>query len=228
MQIRQILSLIVTFSLVGCGSSDQQNEQQASQHEDLAETPEAPAKKNILFFGNSLTAGQGLDSQNDAFPALIQAKIDSLNLPYHVINAGLSGETSAGGNERVDWILKQPIDVFVLELGANDGLRGVDPETTYQNLSSIIKKVKAKHPAATLILAGMLVPPSMGVTYEKQFRDLFPKLAEEHRMALIPFLLEEVAGESSLNQSDGIHPTAAGQKIIANTVWKVLEPLLNQ
>lgn len=228
MQIRQMLCLIVTCSLISCSSSNEQNKQQANPQQDLIESSEAEIKKNILFFGNSLTAGQGLDSQDDAFPALIQHKIDSLDLPYQVINAGLSGETSAGGNERIDWILKQPVDIFVLELGANDGLRGVSTETTYQNLESIIKKVKAKYPTSKLVLAGMLVPPSMGATYEKQFRELFPKLAKAHQMSLIPFLLEDVAGDARLNQRDGIHPTASGQKIVADNVWKVLEPLLDQ
>ncbi|WP_316931953.1 arylesterase [Rufibacter radiotolerans] len=181
--------------------------------------------KTILFFGNSLTAGYGLDA-SESFPSLIQKKIDSLNLPYKAINAGLSGETSAGGKNRIDWLLRQKIDVFVLELGANDGLRGISPAETKKNLQAIIDKVKAKYPEAVLIMAGMEVPPSMGGKYASEFRTIFRQLAEENNMALVPFLLDGVGGVRTLNQQDGVHPTAEGQKILANNVWKVLQPVL--
>lgn len=191
---------------------------------------EPPTKKetirNILFFGNSLTAGYGLDDPQEAFPTLIQAKIDSLGLPYHCINAGLSGETSAGGKERIDWLLQQPVDIFVLELGANDGLRGVSPTSTYENLSDIVEKVLKANPECKLVLAGMKVPPSMGQDYFKEFESLFPRLAKKYDMALVPFLLDNVAGIGDLNQADAVHPTAEGQKILAHNVWAVLEPLL--
>lgn len=183
--------------------------------------------KTILFFGNSLTAGYGLEPAQ-AFPALIQQKIDSLGLPYKAVNAGVSGETSAGGNSRIDWILKQPVDVFVLELGANDGLRGVPVAETRKNLQSIIDKVKAKYPEAQLVLAGMQVPPNMGATYAAEFKALFPELAQKNGMTLIPFLLEGVGGEASLNQQDGIHPTAEGAHILARNVWQYLRPLLQK
>ena len=155
--------------------------------------------KNILFFGNSLTAGYGLDDPSEAFPALIQEKIDSLNLPYKVINAGLSGETTAGGKNRVDWLLKQKIDVFVLELGANDGLRGIPVTETSKNLQAIVDKVKAKYPDSKLVMLGMEVPPNMGGTYASQFRVIFRQIAEKNNMAFVPFLLEGVAGSTELN-----------------------------
>ncbi|HEX8334210.1 MAG TPA: arylesterase, partial [Segetibacter sp.] len=178
--------------------------------------------KTILFFGNSLTAGYGLDP-SEAFPALIQKKIDSLNMPYKVVNAGVSGETTSGGNSRIDWILRQPVDVFILELGANDGLRGIPTTETKKHLQSIIDKVKAKYPEAKLVLAGMQIPPNMGQAYATSFMELFPELASENKMALIPFLLQGVGGEASLNLQDGIHPTAEGHKILAENVWSVLK-----
>jgi acyl-CoA thioesterase-1 len=182
-------------------------------------------KKTIVFFGNSLTAGFGLDL-SEAFPSLIQSRIDSLKLPYKVINAGLSGETSAGGGSRIDWILRQPLDIFVLELGGNDGLRGIPASDTYANLQSIIDKVRSSHPAAKILLTGIQMPPSMGKRYTTEFRNIFPELAKKNKIELVPFILEGVGGLPSLNQADGIHPTAAGDIIVAGNVWKVLEKML--
>lgn len=184
-----------------------------------------PAKKTILFFGNSLTAGYGLEPA-EAFPALIQHKIDSLGLEYTSVNAGVSGETSAGGNGRIEWILKSSVDVFVLELGANDGLRGIPITETKKNLQAIIDKVKTKYPQAKLVLAGMQVPPNMGAKYSNEFRTMFVDLATQNNMSLIPFLLEGVGGVKSLNQQDGIHPNVEGAKIVANNVWQVLEGVM--
>lgn len=181
--------------------------------------------KNILFFGNSLTAGYGLEL-SQAFPALIQEKIDSLNLPYKVINAGLSGETTESGNTRIDWMLHQKIDVLVLELGGNDGLRGISPELTKKNLQSIIEKTKNKYPDVKIVLAGMEAPPNMGEKFTSDFRKLYKELAEANQIALIPFLLEGVGGDPKLNLPDGIHPTPEGHKIVAETVWKVLKEVL--
>lgn len=181
--------------------------------------------KNILFFGTSLTAGLGLDP-SEAYPALIQNRIDSLKLPYTVINAGLSGETSAAGKERIEWLLKQPVHIFVLELGANDGLRGIQVNETTKNMQFIIDKVKAKYPDAKLVLAGMQVPPNMGNPYASDFKNMFPALAEKNNMVLIPFLLDKVGGVSKLNQADGIHPTAEGDKILAENVWDKLKGIL--
>ena len=193
------------------------------QHTPAESKPVAATKvKTILFFGNSLTAGYGVEP-SEAFPALIQNIIDSLQLGYKVINAGVSGETSSGGNSRVSWILRQPVDVFVLELGGNDGLRGIPLTETRKNLQAIIDKVRAKYPAAKLVLAGMQIPPNMGRQYTADFRQIFPDLAAKNNIALIPFLLQGVGGEVKLNQQDGIHPTAEGHKIVAENVWKVLK-----
>jgi acyl-CoA thioesterase-1 len=181
--------------------------------------------KTILFFGNSLTAGMGLDPQA-SFPALIQEKLDSLGMAYQVINSGLSGETTASGKNRLGWVLKQPIDVFVLELGANDGLRGISLAETRANLQAIIDQVRAQNPDVTIVLAGMQIPPNMGTEYTTEFRAIFPELAKENKISLIPFLLEDVAGISELNQQDGIHPTEAGHRILAANVWDVLKEIL--
>ncbi len=162
----------------------------------------------------------------EAFPALIQNKLDSLGLEYNVINAGLSGETTSGGDSRVDWVLNQKPDVFVLELGANDGLRGIPLAETRANLQSIIDKVREKNPDVEIVLAGMQIPPNMGPEYTAEFRTIFPDLANTNKIALIPFLLDGVAGNPELNQRDGIHPTAEGQLIVASNVWSVLEPLV--
>ncbi|HWB91941.1 MAG TPA: arylesterase [Puia sp.] len=185
----------------------------------------APREKTIVFFGNSLTAGYGV-SPTEAFPALIGRRIDSLHLPYRVVNAGLSGETSAGGKSRIGWILKAPVSIFVLELGANDGLRGIPLAGTTANLQAIIDSVKTHYPDARIVLAGMQIPPSMGADYATAFQKIYPKLAAANNAALIPFLLQNVGGIPQLNQADGIHPTAAGHRIVAENVWQVLAPLL--
>jgi acyl-CoA thioesterase-1 len=216
-----ILPLFFILILSACGNkSSSTNTQQAA---NSAATTTASNKKTILFFGDSLTAGYGLDDPSDAFPGVIQRKIDSLKLPYAIVNAGVSGETTAGGLGRIDWILKQKVDVFVLELGANDGLRGIPVKETAQNLQAIINKVKAKYPDAKMLLLGMQVPPSMGADYVTNFKDVFPKVAEKNKVALVPFLLAGVGGNPKLNQADGIHPTAEGAKIVAGNVWKVLK-----
>lgn len=189
----------------------------------LLQAPSEP--KVILFFGDSLTAGYGL-SPEEAFPALIEKKCIENGTPCKAINAGLSGETSAGGLSRVNWILRQPIDVFVLELGANDGLRGLPLEQTKLNLQSIIDKVKAKYPKVKIVIAGMMVPPNMGPDYTASFRKIFPELARKNNATLIPFLLEDVAGLEKLNLEDGIHPNQEGHRIVADNVYKILGPLL--
>lgn len=188
-----------------------------------AETP----PHTLLFFGDSLTAGYGLDDpQAEAYPAVIQGKIDAAHLPWRVVNAGLSGETTAGGLRRVDWVLRQRIDVFFLALGGNDGLRGIDPATTQRNLEGIVDRVRAKYPAAKIVVAGMQMPASMGPDYVRRYQAVFPAVAETKHAILLPFLLEGVAGRPDLNQSDGIHPTAAGARLVAETVWKTIKPLL--
>jgi acyl-CoA thioesterase-1 len=185
----------------------------------------SPASKVILFYGDSLTAGYGL-STDDAFPAVIEKTLNKKGKAAKVVNAGLSGETSAGGLNRLDWVLKQPIDLFVLELGANDGLRGLPLDQTQKNLQAIIDKVNTKYPKAKIVIAGMLVPPNMGPDYTASFRKIFPDLAKKNNAALIPFLLQNVAGDEKLNLADGIHPNVDGHKIVAENVLKVIEPLL--
>ncbi|HEY4194434.1 MAG TPA: arylesterase, partial [Mucilaginibacter sp.] len=216
-----LFSLSFMLILTACGNKTASTNTQQSA--DSTSTTTASNKKTILFFGDSLTAGYGLDDPSDAFPGVIQRKIDSLKLPYTVVNAGVSGETTAGGLGRIDWILKQKVDIFILELGANDGLRGIPAKETAQNLQAITDKVKAKYPEAKLLLLGMQVPPSMGADYVTAFKDVFPKIAEKNKMALVPFLLANVGGNPKLNQADGIHPTAEGAKIVAGNVWKILK-----
>ena len=185
------------------------------------------AGRRIVFFGDSLTAGYGLtDPSTEAYPALIQEKIDKARLDWRVVNAGLSGETTAAGLRRVDWVLRQPFDIFVLALGANDGLRGISPEVSRSNLQQILDRVRAKNPQAKLVVAGMQMPPAMGADFAQAFEAMFPAVAEKNRATLVPFLLEGVGGRSDLNQRDRIHPTAEGHVVIAETVWKVLRPLL--
>ena len=188
-------------------------------------TLEAQDRKTILFFGDSITAGYGIDSE-DAFPALIQKKLDSNNYNYRAVNAGLSGETSAGGLRRVEWVLQQSVDIFVLELGGNDGLRGVDPADTKKNLQGIINIVREKNPDITLILTGMEAPPNMGQGYTDAFRQIYRELAQDNDLHFIPFILEGVAGNPDLNLPDGIHPTEEGHQIVADLVWDTLYPLL--
>lgn len=208
-----------------------ENPKQAATEESV--TTEVPASteiavdgdKVILFFGNSLTAAYGLDVEQ-GFPNRIQLKIDSLQLGYTVINSGLSGETTSGGLNRLDWVLNQKVDVFVLELGANDGLRGIPLTETRKNLQGMIDMVRTKNPETKIVMAGMQIPPNLGANYTTEFKNIYPELASKNNVALIPFLLEGVAGIPELNLEDGIHPTVEGQKIVAETVWQVLKPIL--
>jgi acyl-CoA thioesterase I len=219
--LKYISLILVAIGLFNCTSKE--NNKKEVNTETTNET--SKPVKTILFFGNSITAGYGLDL-SQAFPALIQKRLDSLKMDYKTINAGVSGETSAGGLNRIEWVLKQPVDIFVLELGANDGLRGIKLSETKKNLKGIVDKVQAKYPEAKIVLAGMEIPPSMGKEYTIEFRKMYQDLAKENNWAIIPFLLEGVAGEPNLNQADGIHPTAEGDKIVAENVWKVLKDLL--
>jgi acyl-CoA thioesterase-1 len=181
--------------------------------------------KTILFFGDSLSAGYGL-SPEEAFPALIEAQLNKGGQRVKVVNAGLSGETSAGGLSRIDWIMRQPVDIFVLELGGNDMLRGLPVAQTITNLQGIIDKVKARQPNVKIVLAGMMAPPNMGPQYAAEFKNIYPELARKNKAVLIPFLLEGVAGDEKLNQADGIHPNAEGHRIVANNLVKVFEGLI--
>ncbi|RYU91450.1 arylesterase [Mucilaginibacter terrigena] len=223
-KLRIIFALTLCITATACGSKSTSNDAAAA---DSAKTTVASsATKNILVFGDSLTAGYGLDDPSESYAGVLQTKIDSAKLPYTVVNGGLSGETSAGGKGRIDWQLKQPVDIFVLELGANDGLRGIPVKETTRNLQTIIDHVKAKYPKAKLVMLGMQVPPNMGAAYANDFKDMFPQLATKNNMALVPFLLQGVGGVRALNQKDGIHPTAEGAKILAANVWEVLKGVL--
>jgi acyl-CoA thioesterase-1 len=178
-----------------------------------------------MFLGDSITAGLGLES-SQAYPALIQQRINAKGWNFKVINAGQSGDTSAGGLGRLDWLLRSRIDVLVLELGGNDGLRGLPVEVTRRNLQTIIRRSKERYPDLKIVIAGMKIPPNMGSEYAQRFEEMFASLAKENGTAFIPFILEGVGGLRELNLPDGIHPTAQGHEIVAENVWKVLEPVL--
>jgi acyl-CoA thioesterase-1 len=200
--------------------------------EDAPANPAPPAplserRPSVMFLGTSLTAGVGIDPEQ-AYPALIQKKIDSAGLSYRVVNAGVSGETSAGALRRVDWLFQEPVAVLVVETGANDGLRGLPPDSLRANIQAIFNRAKRLRPQPKLVLVGMRVPPNYGRPYSQRFQAIYPELARANGAALVPFLLEGVGGIPNLNQPDGVHPTAEGQRRLAETMWRVLEPLLKQ
>ena len=224
MTIQKLLLFCLSLSLFAC---QQAADKPKAVESTTTNTQAAVAKKNILFFGNSLTAAYGLDDVSKGFVSLVQERVDSLNLAYRCINSGLSGETTAGGSQRVEWVIsQQPVDIFVLELGGNDALRGLKAEESVKNLQSIIDKVKAQYPSVQIVLAGMEAPLNMGKTYTTYFHNIYPTLATKNKLPLIPFILEGVGGVAELNQKDGIHPTAEGNKIIVETIWATLSPLL--
>jgi len=224
------LCTVWVLLLVSCSRNEPEKKLQTAPPT-TTEQPEGatpPASENstvVLVLGNSLAAGYGLDP-DDAFPHLIQRRLDSLGWAVDVINAGLSGETTAAGARRIEWLLRRKIDVLIIELGGNDGLRGITPDVTKQNLQVIFDKTRAIYPEVRFIIAGMQIPPNLGQEYTGQFRQIFSQLAEENDAALIPFLLEGVGGVAHLMQNDGIHPTREGQRNVAENVWVVLEPIL--
>jgi len=220
--------ILLVFILVSCGDAPKKEADSApTKTVDDVTAAKTSEEKIILFFGNSLTAGYGLDTE-EAFPALIQNRLDSLGLDYTAINSGLSGETTSAGLNRLDWVLNQKVDIFVLELGANDGLRGIPIKETRENLQAIIDRVRKKNADTQIVLAGMQIPPNMGQTYAGEFQQLFPELAEKNDVKLIPFLLQGVAGRLDLNQDDGIHPTSEGQLIVRDNVWDVLKDIIQK
>ncbi|MFK7954386.1 MAG: arylesterase [Ekhidna sp.] len=225
--LSRVLSIATLLFMLSCGSENKtDSKEKIEEKKDTASViDQKEEQKVILFFGNSITAGYQLDL-DDAFPALIQNKIDAAGYNYKTINAGLSGETSAAGKNRIGWVLQTVPDIFFLELGANDGLRGLKLEETPKNLQAIIDAVKKENPDVQIIVAGMMVPPNLGAEYAKEFQQVFSVLADENNATLVPFLLENVAGNPELNLSDGIHPTAEGHEIVAETVWRYLEPML--
>jgi acyl-CoA thioesterase-1 len=228
MRILFLLSCFFFLTLTtSCGESNSKNSTTQIYKEQACDSLQTKSSKDkvILCFGNSITAGMGLNIE-EAFPAVIQNRLDSFGLPYQVVNAGLSGETTASGKNRVSWVLNQKVDIFLLELGANDGLRGIPLNETRNNLQAIIDIVREKNPDTQIILAGMQMPPNLGEDYTTEFKNIFSELADKNDIKLIPFLLENVAGIPELNQQDGIHPTIEGQNIVAENVWAVLEDLL--
>ncbi len=222
--VRQYTATVLLASLLAaCGGSDATREPVPPPASSAAAPSDAPV---ILFLGTSLTAGYGVDPSL-AFPALIQRMLDSAGYRYRVVNAGVSGETSAGALRRTEWLFGQePPAIMILETGGNDGLRGQDPDSLEANVLSILERAAGLTPPPRLVLAGMEAPPNLGDTYTDRFRAVFPSAAARTGAILIPFLLDGVAGVDTLNQPDGIHPTVAGHAIVARTVWRALEPLL--
>jgi acyl-CoA thioesterase-1 len=207
--LRRALPLLMALAVVSASAAESRQE-----------------SRTILFLGDSLTAGYGL-SPEEAFPSLIADRLRERDLPFEVVNAGVPGDTSAGGLRRIDWLLRLQVDILVLELGANDMLRGLPPDMTKANLQAIIDKARAANPRVEIVVAGMLAPPNLGPEYATEFREIFPALAEANDAALIPFLLQDVAARPELNLADGIHPNAVGQQIVADGVWAALERLLD-
>jgi acyl-CoA thioesterase I len=225
MDKRQTGLLVLTIAVAACGR-DEVPRQAAAGQDSVAGAPvPAGGTPTIVFLGTSITAGLGLDPEQ-AYPAVIQQKLDSAGFHYQVINAGQSGESSAGALNRIDWILRQAPAVLFIETGANDGLRGQSPEGVRSNIQAIIDRTRSRSPNTTIILAGMQALPNMGSRYVREFVALYPELAERNGLRLVPFILEGVGGVDSLNQADGIHPTPAGQEIVAENVWRVLLPVL--
>jgi acyl-CoA thioesterase-1 len=229
--MRRIIAGLAITALIGCrgvapaakseaGSSAPASAPEASQ----PATARAPVR-NIVFLGTSLTAGLGVGDEL-AFPAVIQQKIDAEKLPFHVTNAGISGETSAGGLRRIDWLLQTPVDVMVVELGANDGLRALNVDSMQHNIDAVLQHTRARYPNAALVVVGMEAPPNLGQPYTSHFHDVYPALAKKYNAALVPFLLQGVAGDRALNQEDGMHPNPQGHRIVADNVWRVLKPVL--
>jgi acyl-CoA thioesterase-1 len=231
-EARNVSAVLALIGLVACGAAQGSDKSRDSstaaarpQSKPTAAAPVASARRTILFVGTSLTAGLGLEPDS-AFPMLIQHKIDSAGLPFDVVNAGVSGETSSGLLDRLDWLLRAQFEVMVLETGANDGLRGIPPATLRANLETVLARIKAKRPDARIALVQMEALPNLGPKYAADFHAVFPSVARETEVALLPFLLTDVAGHRELNQADGVHPNYSGERIVADNLWKTLRPLL--
>ncbi len=224
--------MLVAALIIGCGGPESNSTNDITAAPRGAEsaiadqrTEAAAATRTVLFIGTSLTAGLGLP-EAQSFPLLIERRIEQAGLPFDVVNAGVSGETSAGALSRIGWLLRQDFSVVVLETGANDMLRGVDPASTERNIQAIIDQIRAARRDAEIVLVGMWSLPNMGEAYAREFEAIYPRIAERNGLPLVPFLLEGVGGVRELNQSDGVHPNAEGHRILADTVWRVLEPVL--
>lgn len=233
--VRRAWNGVLLAALVSCSGGSGRSAQATRADSQLAQATTHAAqpttavsttgRRTILFIGTSLTAGYGLDPDS-AYPQKIQRMVDSAGLAYNVVNAGVSGETSSALLTRLDWLMRQPFDVVVIETGANDGLRGIPVAAMARNVEEVVKRVQAARPAARVVLVQMEAPPNLGVTYTRGFRAVFPEVARRTGVMLMPFLLQDVAGVRGLNQSDGIHPNDEGERIVARNVWKALRPLL--
>ena len=222
-------ALAVWLVTPGCGGSETKPAAapQVPVQSTTVEAPEATAPVRVLILGTSLAAGLGLDPDS-SYPAVLQRLADSASLRVEIVNGGLSGETSAGALRRVEWLLRERADVVVIETGANDGLRGLDPDSSRANLVAIIERIRAHNPQVRVLLAQMEAPPNLGPRYTREFHDNFLIVARDHEVTLIPFFLEGVAGVSTLNQSDGIHPNEEGARRAALNLWRTLSPVLRQ
>ena len=236
---RRVLFAAALACIVACGSGGSANSSgnakvtkdnmSAAKTTDSATQGKVGAKAGgvpvVLFFGTSLTAGLGLDPEQ-AYPMLIEKKAEAEGVPIKVVNAGLSGETTAGAVRRIDWVLREPVDLVVIEAGANDALRGLGPDDARANLEQLIGAVRAKQPQAKIALIQMEAPPNYGVPYTRSFHAVYPEVAKKENVALLPFLLDGVAGIPRLNQPDGVHPNLTGERIVADNVWKALKPIV--
>jgi acyl-CoA thioesterase-1 len=222
---------VVSFSFLalltfGCAASSMKERTAADSNRPLIQPKSDGNKPEIVAFGDSLTAGFGL-TETESYPYLLQQRLNSDGFNYEVVNAGVSGDTSLGGAERIDWALEnENVQILVLELGANDLLRGIPPTKMKANLDSIIRKAKAKH--VSVLLCGMIAPPTMGAQYQRDFTSVFPDLANEHKLRFVPFVLENIALKKELNQADGIHPNSEGEKIMTDNIYKELKPMLSR
>ena len=218
------LALVV---MIGCDGTERNVEAADAAESTPAVVEPANAPATVLMLGTSLTAGLGLQPE-DADPALIQEQVDAERLPFRVVNAGVSGETSAGALRRLDWLMRQQFEVLVIETGANDMLRGMDVDSTRANIQAIIDRVRRERPEVRIVLAGMLAPPNLGRDYASRFGEIYPELSRENEVPLIPFLLQDVGGVAEMNQGDGIHPNEDGAALVARNVWEVLGPVLRE
>jgi len=218
------LVLLSAWLSFGCGGREESRPPQPQPRDRSGiATAKTPKRPRIVALGDSLTAGLGLDATS-AYPALLQARLTAEGFEYDVVNAGVSGDTSAGGLSRLDWALDGDVRVLIVALGGNDALRALPPEELKQNLAAIIEKAQARHIA--VVLAGMEAPPNFGRDYVVRFHRVYPDLASQYHLAFVPFLLQGVAGSETLNQRDGIHPTAEGAKIVADNLWTALRPIV--
>lgn len=230
MHLRTVVYGTLVMAALGCSRSESRPVERravepAAPAAAATDAPQAAARPRIVFLGDSLTAGYGLE-RSQSVPSLIQARLDAGGYSYEVVNAGVSGDTSAGGLSRLDWSLEGDVAVLVVELGANDGLRGLPVDAMKRNLDEIIRRAKAR--GITVLLTGMEAPPNYGAAYTTEFRQVFADLARQHQVAFIPFYLEGVAGMPALNIADGMHPNPAGARIVETTVWRALEPMLEK